>query len=361
MGLTTKIEGLYKTFFVCCNKNIRVIDNLNLGLDPNEKFGLLGLNGSGKTTTFSAIINDLSYEKGQITLFGHDNKTQFKEIRPMIGYCPQENPLFDYMKVREILTFYLKLTRSTETIESICSRFDLSRYLETYCINLSVGNKRKLTLAIALMNKPSLLLLDEPTTGVDPQSRRIIWEKLNELSNTGHQYNMILATHSIEEAEILCDRVSWLKKGNFACIGNPGQLKLQYSNGYKMNIKFANTVFNKNEASALTKEIVQREYFEIKNLVKGFDVYSEYILSNHLIILLIRALIDFIKDIKPYTKDLELLNIEKDFSFTFKINILKEKQNILFSQIFNLKNKNPKIYDISINLESLGDILTSFS
>ena len=105
MGLTTKIEGLYKTFFVCCNKNIRVIDNLNLGLDPNEKFGLLGLNGSGKTTTFSAIINDVSYEKGQISLFGHDNKTQFKEIRPMIGYCPQENPLFDYMKVREILTF----------------------------------------------------------------------------------------------------------------------------------------------------------------------------------------------------------------------------------------------------------------
>ena len=211
------------------------------------------------------------------------------------------------------------------------------------------------------MNKPSLLLLDEPTTGVDPQSRRIIWEKLNELSNTGHQYNMILATHSIEEAEILCDRVSWLKKGNFACIGNPEQLKLQYSNGYKMSIKFANTVFNKNEASTLTNEIVQREYFEIRNLVKGFDVYSEYILSNHLIILLIRALIEVIKEIKPNTKDLELLNIEKDFSFTFKINILKEKQNILFIQIFNLKNNNPKIYDISINLESLGDILTSFS
>ena len=86
---------------------------------------VLGLSGSGKTTTFRAITNELLCEKGQITLFGHDNKTQFKENRSMIGYCPQENPLFDYMKVREILNFYLKLSRSNETIESICSRFDL--------------------------------------------------------------------------------------------------------------------------------------------------------------------------------------------------------------------------------------------
>ena len=360
MNLTTKIEGLYKTYFVCGKKNVRVLSNINLGLEPNEKFGLLGFNGSGKTTTFKVITNEILFEKGQITLFGNDTKTQFDQIRSMIGYCPQENPLFDYMKVREMINFYLKLTSSTETIESICSQFDLSKYIDTYCINLSKGNKRKLSLAIALMNKPSLLLLDEPTTGVDPESRRIIWKKLNELSNSGHQYNMILATHSIEEAEILCDRVSWLKKGNFACIGNPEQLKLQYSNGYKMRIKFANSVLNKNDASTLTNKMVEDYFAEINNLVKDFNTYSNYILGNPIIILLIKALIEVIKEIKPYTKDLKLLKIEKDISFKIQIDVLKEKQNILFSKIFNLKNKNAKISEISLNLESLGDILTSF-
>ena len=95
------------------------------------------------------------------------------------------------------------------SVESICAKFGLSKYLDTYTVNLSGGNKRKLIFAIALMNKPRLLLLDEPSTGVDPESRRIMWRNINELSNTGHQYNMILTTHSMEEAEVLCDRVSW--------------------------------------------------------------------------------------------------------------------------------------------------------
>ena len=360
MGLTTRIEGLYKTFWYCCRKNVRVVNNLNLGLEPNEKFGLLGFNGSGKTTTFRAITNEILYERGNITLFGYDTATQFEEIRPMIGYCPQENPLFDFMKVREIVAFYLNLKGSSETIESICSTFDLSKYLDTYCVNLSGGNKRKLTFAIALMNKPNLLLLDEPSTGVDPESRRIMWKNINELSNSGHQYNMILTTHSIEEAEILCDRVSWLRKGNFVCIGNPEQLKLTYSNGYKMHIKFIDSVLNRNDISTLTRKMVQDTYFEINNLVSGFSTYSNYIFNNPIIILFIRALIEVVKEIKPNTSMLNLLSIEKDFSFLIQVGIVKEKQNILFSQIFNSKNKNPKIAEISINLESLGNILTIF-
>ena len=360
MGLTTRIEGLYKTFWHCCKKNVRVVHNLNLGLEPNEKFGLLGFNGSGKTTTFRAITNEILFEKGHITLFGYDTATQFEEIRPMIGYCPQENPLFDFMKVREIIAFYLNLKRSTETIESICSTFDLTKYLDTYCVNLSGGNKRKLTFAIALMNKPSLLLLDEPSTGVDPESRRIMWKNINALSNTGHQYNMILTTHSIEEAEILCDRVSWLRKGNFVCIGNPEQLKLTYSNGYKMHIKFIDSVLNRNDVATLTRKMVQGTYFEINNLVTGFGIYSNYIFNNPIIILFIRALLEVVNEIKPNTSMLNLLSIEKDFSFLIQVGITKEKQNVLFSQIFNLKNKNPKIAEISINLESLGNILTIF-
>ena len=359
-NLTTKIVGLYKTFFPCCGKNVRVVNNLYLGLEPNEKFGLLGFNGSGKTTTFRAITNEILFEKGKITLFGYDNQTQFDQIRPMIGYCPQENPLFDYMKVKEIIAFYLDLKHSTDTIESICNTFDLYQYLNTYCINLSGGNKRKLTFAIALMNKPNLLLLDEPSTGVDPESRRVMWKNINELSNSGHKYNMILTTHSIEEAEILCDRISWLRQGNFTCIGNPEQLKLKYSNGYKMHIKFVDTVINRNDVSTLTRQMVQNDYYTINSLVQDFNKYSNYIMSNPIVSLYIRVLISVAQEIKPNTSKLRLLQIEKDFSFEIEVGVLKEKQKTLFSQIFNLKNNNPKIAEISVNLESLGNILTLF-
>ena len=359
-NISTKIEGLYKTFFNCCKKNVRVVNNLYLGLEPNEKFGLLGFNGSGKTTTFRAITNELVYEKGSITLFGYDGKTQFDKLRPMIGYCPQENPLFDYMKVREIIKFYLNLKKSNETIESVCSTFNLSKYLDTYCVNLSGGNKRKLTFAIALMNKPSLLLLDEPSTGVDPESRRIMWKNINNLSNTGHQYNMILTTHSIEEAEILCDRVSWLKKGNFVCIGNPEQLKLKYSNGYKLHIKFLDTVINNEEVAKLTRQMVQDEYNAITSLVLDFNKYSNYIAGNPIIALYIRVLVRIARELKPNTYLLRLLQIEKDFSFMIEVGVLKERQKDLFGQIFNMKKRNPEIAEISINLESLGNILTYF-
>ena len=359
-NISTKIEGLYKTFFNCCTKNVRVVNNLYLGLEPNEKFGLLGFNGSGKTTTFRAITNELMYEKGSVTLFGYDGKTQFDKLRPMIGYCPQENPLFDYMKVREIIQFYLNLKKSNETVESVCATFNLSKYLDTYCVNLSGGNKRKLTFAIALMNKPSLLLLDEPSTGVDPESRRIMWKNINELSNTGHQYNMILTTHSIEEAEILCDRVSWLKKGNFVCIGNPEQLKLKYSNGYKLHIKFLDTVINKEEVAKLTRQMVQDEYNAITSLVLDFNKYSNYIAGNPIISLYIRVLVRIARELKPNTYKLRLLQIEKDFSFMLEVGVLREKQKDLFAQIFNMKKRNPEIAEISINLESLGNILTYF-
>ena len=358
--LSTKIEGLYKTYFRCCRKNVRVVNNLYLGLETNEKFGLLGFNGSGKTTTFRAITNELIYEKGSITLFGYNGKTEFDKLRPMIGYCPQENPLFDYMKVREIIHFYLNLKKSNETVESICLKFNLSKYLDTYCINLSGGNKRKLAFAIALINKPSLLLLDEPSTGVDPESRRIMWKNINELSNAGHKYNMILTTHSIEEAEILCDRVSWLKKGNFVCIGNPEQLKLKYSNGYKLHIKFLDTVLNREDLAKLTRQMVQDDYNAINSLVQDFNKYSKYIANNPIITLYIRVLVKIARELKPNTYKLRLLGIEKDFSFMLEVGVLKEKQKDLFSQIFNMKKRNHQIAEISINLESLGNILTYF-
>ena len=353
---TTKIEGLYKTFWICCKKNVRAINNLNIGLEGNEKFGLLGLNGSGKTTAFKAITNEILYDCGKITLFGFDSRKEFKFFRTKIGYCPQENPLFDFMKVREILQFYSKLKTCFFEIEEICKNLGLTKYLDTYCINLSGGNKRKLTFALAIMNKPSLLLLDEPSTGVDPDSRRFMWRNINELSNSGHKYNMILSTHSMEEAEILCDRVSWLNHGSIVCIGNPEKLKIQYSLGYKLHIKFDEQLINQNKDIYNIGEVFQT----ISGLIEGFSNYSNYIMNNPSLEPHIRALITSVNKIKSYTKRIILAQIRKDLSFELILDIIKEKKYILLSDILNLKNTDNNISEINISMETLDNILSSF-
>ena len=366
-NLTTRIEGLTKTFYVCCKcgskrQNVRAINNLYLGLGPNEKFGLLGFNGSGKTTTFRAITNEILTDSGSITLFGYDTKRQFEHIRTMIGYCPQINPLFDFMKVKEIIKFYSNLKICYDSVESICEKFGLSKYLNTYTINLSGGNKRKLTFAIAMMNRPSLLLLDEPSTGVDPESRRIMWRNINELSNSGHQYNMILTTHSMEEAEVLCDTVSWFKDGNFITVGNPEELKIQYSAGYKLHIKFDPLEINKNQnPNNIGIDFITDAFNKISTMVCGMERYSNYIMSNPAIEPYLSNLIKIVLKIKDKTQKITLMFIGKDLSFELVISIIKERQKELFSEILNMKNVDNTIAEMSISMQSLENILTSLN
>ena len=252
--------------------------------------------------------------------------------------------------------FYSKLKTCFFPIEEICKKFDLTKYLDTYCVNLSGGNKRKLTFVIAIMNRPTLLLLDEPSTGVDPDSRRFMWKNINELSNSGHRYNMILTTHSMEEAEILCDRVGWLKQGSFACIGNPEKLKIQYSLGYKLHIKFDEQLINKDNIINNIGEVFKT----LSELIDGFNNYSNYIMNNSTIEPHIIALRDFIKKIKPNVKSIILDEIRKDLSFELILNIIQERKYKLFNDILNYKNNDKNISEIIISLESLENILTSF-
>ena len=361
--LTTRIRGLTKTFCFCCKKNLRAVNNLYLGLEPNEKFGLLGFNGSGKSTTFKCITNEIYYDSGEINLFNYDTKLNFNKIRKMIGYCPQENPLFDYLTVRETLSYYKSLKKSKESIESICDKFGIEKYIDKYCVDLSGGNKRKLTFAIALMNYPKILLLDEPSTGVDPESRRIMWKNINELSLTGNEYNMILTTHSMEEAEVLCDTVSWLKSGNFICIGNPEKLKLMYSAGYKLHIKFIDDKIN---------EIIKNGNIEHKNLcdlkIEGAN-FIMYILSrnnnSNIVqndINKLRFYIDELYNVLDLINDkcdkISIREVCKDYSFELNIHVKKEQQGQLFNQILNIKTTNDLINEININMEPLENILT---
>ena len=273
----------------------------------------------------------------------------------MIGYCPQENPLPNYLTVRELLTFYKSLKKSKESIESICKKFNLEKYIDKYCVDLSGGNKRKLTFAIALMNYPKILLLDEPSTGVDPESRRIMWKNINELSLTKNEYNMILSTHSMEEAEILCDTVSWLKSGNFNCVGNPEQLKILYSAGYNLHIKFKDDKIKEIEKE--NNDIEHKNICELK--IVGGDFIMGLIGKINKFEYYVDALYDILKLIKDKCDNITVIEIGKDLSFELKIHVKKDKQGYLFNQILNMKIVIDIISEISINMESLENILTS--
>jgi ABC-type multidrug transport system ATPase subunit len=356
--LTTRIINVTKTFYPCCaccrKGKVRAINHLHLGLEPNEKFGLLGFNGSGKTTTFRAITNEITTDAGSINIFGYDTKKQFNYIRTIIGYCPQINPLFDFMKVKEIIEFYSKLKTCNESAEVVCEKFGLSKYLDSYTVNLSGGNKRKLTFAIAMMNRPSLLLLDEPSTGVDPESRRIMWKNINELSNTGHKYNMILTTHSMEEAEILCDTVSWFRAGNFITLGNPEELKLKYSAGYKLHIKFDEMKIKSQE-----DDNMENSLNILANYIEGFNNYIDYFNKNPMFGPYLKPLINVIKKIRNKTSKISLYIIGKDYSFELIIQIINEKKKELFSEILSMKNNDKTIDELTITMQSLENILTS--
>ena len=187
-----------------------------------------------------------------------------------------------------------------------------------------------------------------------------MWRNINELSNSGHKYNMILTTHSMEEAEILCDTVSWLKAGNFVTLGNPEELKIQYSAGYKLHIKFDDNQMN-SDLVTNRRESFDLLYKNICTLVRGFERYNNYILSNISIEPYLKAMINIINKIKDKTNRISLNEIGRDLSFELIIGIIKEKQKELFSEVLNMKNIDKTIAEMSISMQSLENILTSLN
>ena len=390
-NFTTKIKNLYKTYFVCRGKNVKAINNLNLNLEKNEHFGLIGFNGSGKTTTFKSITREIFFDSGSIELFGLNvsKSSHFAKLTKEMGYCPQENALFDYLTVEEVLKYFKNLksyqisgNRSDNSdendINKIYEKFGLSKYKNKMTTNLSGGNKRKLNFAIALMNNPKIILLDEPSTGVDPESRRLMWINLLSLKR---EYNMILSTHSMEEAEILSDRVGWMKEGRFAVEGVPEELKIKFSSGYYLFIKFISLKQlieneNKNNKNRIIKEkdIIDninmndiKEYFSkiIKNekemkILCGEESNDSNINEENNIFIMCK-INEVFKKIEGKYKDVKVIEREIDNnSFKFLFHIEQDNQGEMFKTILNIKSNMNEVSEINMNIESLENIITKF-
>ncbi len=216
-----KTEGLTKYF-----GNIKAIDNLNLHIKEGEVFGLLGPNGAGKTTTVR-MLNTLTLPtSGRAEIDGLDVVKQANEVKRLIGVSPQELNLDKELTGRENLRLHGLLHRMKgreERIEELLKWAGLSDRADNLVRTYSGGMQRRLLVGRAIMHRPKVLFLDEPTVGLDPQVRRQIWDIIRDLTRQG--VTILLTTHYIEEAEMLCHRVGILNHGELIALGTPRELK----------------------------------------------------------------------------------------------------------------------------------------
>lgn len=217
------VQGLIKDF-----NGLRAVDGIDFSIEAGECIGILGPNGAGKTTTIRMLYGITTPTAGLIEIFGLPfDKISQREIKNRMGIMPQELNLDTELSVKENLSIYARyfaLPRSTaeSRIDELLGFLKLEEKSSTSIDSLSGGMKRRLMLARALINEPELLILDEPTTGLDPQARHAIWKRLIELKSKG--LTQILTTHYMDEAETICDRVIIMDHGKVLVSGSPRNL-----------------------------------------------------------------------------------------------------------------------------------------
>jgi len=207
--------------------DIPAIDHISLEIFRNEIFGLLGPNGAGKTTTISILSGLFPPTGGEVTIDGLDIRHDHDRIKYIIGVVPQELALYPTLTGLENLQFFgnmygLKGKELAKRIDESLGRFGLEKYARKKIAHYSGGMKRRINLIAGLLHKPKVLFLDEPTVGIDVQSRNVILEFLHELQETGT--TIIYTSHYMEEAEKLCTRVAIIDTGKIIAIGNPKKL-----------------------------------------------------------------------------------------------------------------------------------------
>jgi ABC-2 type transport system ATP-binding protein len=201
---------------------VDAVRGLDLAVEQGECFGLLGPNGAGKTTTIEIIEGLLDATSGEVEVLGYHWGRHDDEIRQRLGISLQETRLADKLSVLETLRLFRSFYRQGIEPEAAVARVGLEDKSHTWIKNLSGGQKQRLAVACALVGDPELLCLDEPTTGLDPQSRRQIWEIIRAFREGGH--TVLLTTHYMDEAERLCDRVAIVDNGRVIALGTPAEL-----------------------------------------------------------------------------------------------------------------------------------------
>jgi lipooligosaccharide transport system ATP-binding protein len=259
-------SGLTKKY-----KDFAAVDGISFEVAPGESFGLLGPNGAGKSTTMRMVGAVSTRTSGTLEILGLDPDEHGPEIRSQLGVVPQADNLDQELRVRDNLIVYGRyfgIPRSivAKKADELLEFAQLADRAKAKVDDLSGGMKRRLTIARALVNDPRILLLDEPTTGLDPQARHILWDRLFRLKEQGT--TLVLTTHYMDEAEQLCDRLVVVDKGTIMAEGSPASLIRDHSSREVLEVRFGS------DRNAIVAETIKNAGDRVEVLPDRILVYS---------------------------------------------------------------------------------------
>src|SRR5271169_4182140 len=215
--------------------SLAAVDSISFSVNKGEVFSLLGPNGAGKTTTIEILEGLRQRDAGDVKVLGFDPWRSGGALHEKIGVIPQGFKFVDYATPKEAIRYYAALFGVKADVNAILREVILEDSADVYFSRLSGGQKQKVGLALALVNDPDLFFLDEPTTGLDPQARRAVWEVIRNLKSKGR--SVLLTTHYLEEAEELADKVAIMNKGKIITSGTPTEIIDRHGSGEKVNVK----------------------------------------------------------------------------------------------------------------------------
>jgi ABC-2 type transport system ATP-binding protein len=218
MPAAIQCRDLRKTY----DGKLEAVRGLNLEIQPGECFGLLGPNGAGKTTTIEILEGLLAPTSGEVKILGKSWDKNEREMREWLGISLQETRLSEKLTVRETIELFASFYREPRSSDEVLAQLELTEKADSWVGKLSGGQRQRLAVATALVCNPKILFLDEPTTGLDPQSRRQLWEIIREFQRDGG--TVLLTTHYMDEAERLCDRLAVVDHGQIIAEGSPADL-----------------------------------------------------------------------------------------------------------------------------------------
>ena len=228
------VHGLKKSY-----GSVHAVKGIDFEIQPGEVFGLLGPNGAGKTTTVEILEGLRPRSAGEVSVLGFDPDRQRQQLKDRIGVCLQATNLPEKIRVREAMQVFSSFYSRHVDLEKLLTRLQLEEKRDAFYSTLSGGQKQRLALALALINDPQLVFLDEPTTGLDPQVRVEIHNLLEELKR--EHRTILMTTHYIEEAERLCDRVAIVDEGRIIALDTPARLQQQSRNASSIVVTCATT------------------------------------------------------------------------------------------------------------------------
>ncbi|CAH2037510.1 unnamed protein product, partial [Iphiclides podalirius] len=262
-------------------KDFLAVNRLTFAVHRGECFGLLGVNGAGKTSTFRMLTGDARLSCGDAHLHGLAIKTQLQQVYRHIGYCPQFDALLDNLTPRETLRIFCLLRGIPVQVGSaralhLAGVLGFTKHYDKKVHECSGGTKRKISTALALLGDSPLVFLDEPTTGMDPASKRLVWSCVSEAAASGR--SVVLTSHSMEECEALCSRLTVMVNGRLHCLGPLQHLKTKFSQGYTLIVKAKSGPERDNNIVSINQHILDN--FKEAKLIETYLGISTYYLKD---------------------------------------------------------------------------------